>query len=96
MTNQTSNVIVTKHAKKRIHKRLGIPIHSVQKLAENALENGKQHKDYKGSFLKYLNWIYRKESAANGIRIWNNHIFLFKGSTLITAYIVPEKMRRLV
>lgn len=84
---------VSKHGATRVRERLGVPKRAVQRMAEKAFTDGKKHSDYSGSFLKYLNVIFLEYKTANNMRVYNQHLFLFNGETLITAWPLPAKFR---
>jgi hypothetical protein len=87
------SAIITNHAMKAIRKRIGINKKAVQSLADKALLNGLWHKHLKGSLKKYVSKQYNKYETANGIRIYGEYIFFFKGSYLLTVYSIPVKYK---
>ena len=87
---------VTKHAAKRTKQRLGIPQKSAEKNARLALEKGVRHSETSGSLNRYLTGLYLNRYTANNIRIFNNHVYIFQDSKLITVYLLPAKYRRTV
>lgn len=85
------NVIVKNHAKDRIHERMGLPKSISEKIAQKALEQGLKHSDTVGNLRRYLDYIYFSHENANGMRIYNNKLFIFHGSVLITVMDLPSK-----
>lgn len=81
----------TEHAKDRIAERIGVHKKSAEKLADAALLHGNKHSDFSGSFCKYLDSVFLQNGHANNMRIYSQHIFLFKGDLLITVWRVPNK-----
>lgn len=96
MTNEIDNVDVSKHARKQVKSRLGIPMKAVDKLAMKAWIEGKKHADFSGQMNRYLAKTYFKQSnCANSFRILNNYLFIFTPeAVLVTAYLLPENLRR--
>lgn len=84
---------ITKHAHKRIKQRLGLPKRAVERNAENAWNQGRKHKDYTGSFKRYLDSIFLRERTASEMRILNGYIYIFTADALITVYIAPQRYR---
>lgn len=81
---------VTEHSKKRGKERLGLNNKAFEKTALKALENGITHKEVKGKLNRYLNAEYLKHKKANAMRIYNEFIYFFQGSTLITVIPLPN------
>lgn len=87
-------VEITDHAMRRCRKRMGLQKKAIQKMAETAFNQGKQHKDFSGSFRRYLDGEFLKDKTASNMRVWNGYLFIFAGETLITAWLLPGKYRR--
>jgi hypothetical protein len=85
---------ISKHAKYRIKERIGISKTLSTKLADKALEFGKHPNEFTGSFRRYLDKIYFTNRAINNIRVYNNYIYLFQNSILVTVLLVPYKYRK--
>lgn len=87
---------VSKHALKQVHKRLGVPMKAVQKLAEKAWGEGKEHKDFKGSLHRYLSKLYHShDNAVNAYRILDTYLFFFTPEgVLVTAYQLPDRYKK--
>jgi predicted HAD superfamily Cof-like phosphohydrolase len=83
--------MVTDHAEQRVKDRLGLSKTIANKVANKALEKGIQHKDVSGSLRRFLDGLYLQYCTANGIRIYNNKVFLFHGNVLITILDLPHK-----
>lgn len=86
-------IIVTKHAEKRIRKRLGVPRSAVDKIVELAWNIGLKHSDIKGSLKRYLDSVYFKECSVNNIRVYRDFLFLFSSNRLVTVFLLPGKYR---
>ena len=90
-------VEVSKHARKQIKSRLGVPMKAVDKLAQKAWDEGKTHKDFSGTLMRYLNKLHlsHKNNSAKSYRVMGDYIFFFtKEAILVTAYLLPEDIRR--
>lgn len=89
-------MIITNHAKDRMKERMGANKKSMERMCELALSRGKKHKDFTGSFGRYLNGLYLQHKTANNMRIYNNEVFIFCGETLITVLDIPTKYHKLL
>jgi hypothetical protein len=85
------DLVVTKHAKRRIKARAGINKRSSERLAEKAFMYGITHAELSGSLCRYIDGVYLKYRKANNIRIYNHQVFLFRGTVLITMFPLPTK-----
>ena len=82
----------TTHGAKRIAQRLGLPSNAVERQAANAYARGVKRVKIRGPLRKYLDWLLAKGlylQAATDIRVYNDHIYLFAGETLVTAWPMP-------
>ena len=77
--------LVTKHAKKRIHQRLGIGKKASDRLAKEAFEKGLTRDDLTGLLRKYIDEIYLSYGTANNLRVYNQKIFIFCDNRLVTV-----------
>ena len=95
MTAVDKGLLVTRHGKKRSRERVGIPKRAVDKNAKTALEKGLRYEDTAGALRRYLDYLYwRGNGAANNMRIYGNHVYLFHGEVLITVLNVPPEHRK--
>lgn len=90
-----AQVVVTKHAKKRVKQRF---CKNYQDLAEKAYKDGLDHADLKGNLKKYVGWIGIKQRYHNSkisvIKVYNGKVFLFAGNTLITILNLSAKLTK--
>ena len=86
---------VSKHAEKRMKERVGLNKKTIDNVAKRALEKGLAHKDLKGSLLKYINSLYLSHKKANNIKVFNNKVYLFRDTLLITVIPLPFKYTKL-
>ena len=84
---------VTKHSKKRIKERMGLPKKSIQRQATLAIERGYSHRETKGNLRKYIDRVYLSHRQGNNIKVYNNHIFVFQNTILITVLKIPAKLQ---
>lgn len=84
---------MTTHASARMRERMGVPKRAVAKLAETALSEGKRHSDFAGSIRRYLDGVFLQHRSATNMRVYAQHLFIFDGETLITAWMLPPKFR---
>lgn len=81
---------VTSHAKHRFRERLDIPFSSdCMKQFKKALKYGWNPDHYTGAFKQYLES--HKRGKNSGIKVYAENIYIYKGSTLITVYPIPQK-----
>lgn len=86
--------VITSHAEKRLRKRVGLNKSSLQKIADKALKYGISHSETSGSLRRYIDKLYLSERNANNIRIYGEHVYLFRGNTLITVFGLPSKFHK--
>ena len=91
---EAAGPVVTNHALKRCRKRLGVPKKAVEKMVGEAWERGLCHKDFSGSFRRYLDGVFLRERCGNQMRVHNGHLFLFSGNTLVTVWGLPPRYRK--
>ena len=87
-----SEVIVTKHAEKRIRQRLGINKKSTEKAAEKALQLGVTHSETKGNLHRYLDGIFLLNYKPTNMRVYNHAVYLFRDTKLITVLPLPKNL----
>lgn len=85
---------ITKHAEKRIRKRLGINKRSAEANYASALKHGKRAKDFKGAFRKYLDF-WQKDYFSTAI-VYDYAIYFVKHGDLVTVWPVPAKFRKYI
>lgn len=85
---------VTRHAHKRIRKRVGIPKSAVQSNARKALEYGITHAETTGGLHRYLDYLWHQHETANNMRVYCGSVYIFHDDTLITVFPLPEKFRK--
>ena len=83
--------LLSKHAEKRLKER------SSKSLRQNklALERGKSHENFVGSFRRYLDKIRLKKPFYTDLIVYSNCIFLYdEHKNLITVLSVPSKYHK--
>lgn len=83
---------VTDHGAERINKRLGLPKRLAERLASEARLEGDGQAAFKGNFRKYLDKMGRDYSHTP--IVYKGNVFMFAGSTLITAWPIPQQFRK--
>lgn len=87
---------VTSHAAIRGKGRFGLSEKAWARTVANALARGKKRECFYGPMRKYLDHLWRKGQrlqAATNIIVYNDAIFLFAGTILVTAWPVPRGLR---
>lgn len=87
-----SNVVVTKHAEKRIRQRLGVNKKSTEKAAEKALQFGVTHAEAKGKLSRHLDGIFLLNHKPTNMRVYNHSVYLFRDTKLITVLPLPNRL----
>lgn len=84
---------VTRHADKRMRKRIGINRSAVERMARKAMTEGYTRYDFHGSLRRYLDALYHYNNSANNIRVWGEKVWIFSDSTLITVLDLPQRYK---
>lgn len=85
---------VTRHADKRMRKRVGVNRSAVEKMARRALNDGYTRHDFQGSIRRYLDALYyHNDGEANNIRVWGEKVWIFADNTLITVLDLPQRYK---
>lgn len=88
-------VVVSKHARKRIHERCGLGRKAGQKLADRAMKEGLRIEDTSGVIRSYLAHVFYNTEDHPEIRLLDNHVFVFQKCEntylLITVMQMPIK-----
>lgn len=84
-------VVLTRHAIKRVSQRVGIPKKAVYKNAQKALKYGVSQKEAKGKLRNYLDGVYLMYETANNLRAYNRYVYVFVNERLITVLYIPKK-----
>ena len=76
---------VTKHAKSRMHDRIGITKGIAQKHAGKILREGIKHEDTMGDLHKWMDAEFLRYHTANNMRYYAGRLYIFNGELLITV-----------
>ena len=76
---------VSRHADRRVRERVGVPRSAVKRMAAKARAEGIPRLDTKGSLRRYLDAIYHCNEEADSIVVYNEKVWIFAGTTLITV-----------
>ena len=94
--NDSSLVIITKHAYERSKERLNWKPSVLDKMAEKAFLEGFSHKDAKGSLKKYITKLWFSYKHSDNVKIYGENIFFFNKNKLITLYQLPHNLRKFI
>ena len=93
------DVIVTKHAEKRIRERQGLNKKACERMAKMAYEKGLIHEDKKGTLNKYLihkENVHKTATKDRVAKIYGEYLYIFDGNTLITTFGVPNEIKPMI
>lgn len=82
---------VTKHAARRIHERLGIPLKSVERVAQLAFENGVERRHTTGGLRRYLDALWWGDTPKDGIVVYHRTVYIFDKGILVTVLPLPKR-----
>ena len=89
----SDELIITPHACKRMKERLGLGKKAAKRNAQIAYDKGMCHAETRTRLKRYLDKEYLEYGNANNMRVYGEHLYLFRGKTLITIYQIPRKLR---
>jgi len=84
---------ISKHAEKRIRKRLGIPRKAVPRFIEEAQSKGTPLKDFKGRVKRFYDAISITYKAGNQTFSYRDYVFIVQDSMLVTVYPIPNQLQ---
>lgn len=91
---------VTKHGKKRLKERVGLPAKAHERHMEIVYYLGIGYDDLAGAAQKYVGRLYKKSkyygTECNDIRIYGRHVYLLKGRVLVTVWDLPSEFHKAV
>jgi len=85
-------MIVSKHAKNRIHRRVGTSKSNSVKIANLAFKRGLSHRQTIGELRHFCDKLYLSRGNANNIRVYNKSAYLFHNNTLVTVVSLPTEL----
>ena len=88
-----SEIQISKHAEKRIRKRMGVNRSAVSSVVSDALERGIGSGQCSGSLRRYLDKIYFGPGSADKGIVYQDHIFLLKRNILVSVIPAPKKYK---
>lgn len=88
-------VDITRHGVKRVRQRLGLPKKAVEKLANEAWENGNDQAQHSGAMRRYLDWValHKDDARRATLRVHDRYLFVFRDNALITAWLLPKHLK---
>ena len=90
----STDLIITDHAIERASLRLGLNARAARRTAIKAFTHGVKHSEVTGELSRYLDRVFLSHEAANNIRIYGEHLWLFKGPVLLTIFRIPNELKR--
>ena len=87
-------VIMTAHARLRMRERAGANKKTARRWAETAIRKGVRHRETNGALRDYISMLYLKHWKGDNIRIWQGMVYIFRGRTLLTVFVLPEMFRQ--
>ena len=87
-------VYVTRHAEKRMKKRMGINKVSTRRMAQRVFDYGYTINQTKGHLKKWLIYTHSKNTNINNIRVYGDKACLFIDENLITVLQIPTKLTK--
>lgn len=85
---------VTRHAEKRMMKRVGINKSSTGRIAQKVLDNGYTINQTKGKLKRWLLYTRSKNMNINNIRVYGDKAYLFIDDNLITVLQIPTRLTK--
>lgn len=82
----------TRHSKQRTKDRLGLSKKLADKKAQEALDFGLRHGELVGQLKKYATSLYFYNETANNIRIYQQKVYIFRDTKLITILNLPQNL----
>lgn len=86
---------LTHHAADRADERVSWPKGVTEKMAEKAFNVGIRRADVSGSLNRYLFYLEKNGQIADTARIYGEHVYLFRGSVLVTIFPLQSKYKKL-
>lgn len=88
-------VRVTRHAAQRLHERMGIPLRSAARVAQNALDRGVCHGDCTGAMARWLDRQALHYGRKMNWRVYAEHVFAFTyEDVLVTVVQIGKTMKK--
>jgi hypothetical protein len=92
--------LTTRHARHRVHQRLGLPKRAVARLADRALVEGLAPEQASGDLRRYLVGKLASHRETQGstarnaaVRAFKGACFIFSGETLVTCWALPRFLK---
>lgn len=84
-------MIITNHAGQRVRQRVGLSKRALKRMISKIIAEGQTIEDMAPALRLYVQSKINEEDAEL-IRVWGNHIYLFKGEHLITVFTIPGRI----
>lgn len=89
-------VYITEHGDQRARQRLGIPRKAVPRMAARALQQGKRLSDFRASLRCRLEAIISTLHPNGDPRIYGEFVWIYESERLVTLWLLPQEIRRLL
>lgn len=87
---------LTNHGTERMDERVGLSPDAAERLAARALVDGIRHGELKGRAGRYLDGLFFSHRNANNMRVYGEHVYLFRDETLVTVLHLPHQFKAAV
>lgn len=94
MTDTLEDVVITRHAEKRLAERSGLNKSAMQRMCNRAFYNGIKHSDTKGRLNKWVTSLYFRNPKANNLRLYGDKVFIFSDKILVTVMQIPNNLKK--
>ena len=84
---------ITNHAENRLKERCGLSKKARKRNVQKALDDGIRHSECSGKLKKYVDYLFLSYGLGNNIRIYGNHVYIFRNEILITVFALPSRLR---
>lgn len=86
-------VVTTRHGRKRLRKRAGVPAKAAAKMARRAFANGITRRETYGELRTFLDNAWCSQRNCNNMRIYGSSVYMFSGEILVTVLTLPGRLQ---
>jgi hypothetical protein len=94
--DKNMDIVLTRHAVKRMAERCGYNRRSMYRMASRAYEQGIGMEKAVGFVKGWMEHIYGKNENADNLRLYGDKCFVFDGMELITVLQIPTGLQKKV
>lgn len=89
-------MIITRHARKRIKERMGLPKKAIHRHMYKVIQSGIHQDQMIGRLREYAILVIEShDNNCNSTLLYGHHLFLFNDSVLVTVLDVPTELKEL-